>query len=72
MQMEPVRADHSCHILNSKSVLYESEMNKTLVEVDKKQIEKKISAVQQFFSPDGIREQKGLCNYTIFCCHMNV
>lgn len=44
--MESVGADHSCNILNSKSVLYESEMNKTWMEVDKKQIEKKNKSVQ--------------------------
>ncbi len=34
--------------------------------------EKVPQAVQKYFSPDGINEQKGLCNDTNFLCHMNV
>lgn len=34
--------------------------------------EKELRAVQQYFSPDGITEQKGLSSYTYFCCHISV
>lgn len=68
-----VNAHTKYQIRNLKPVLYESEMNTIWMEVNKKQNGKKKNPRQsKSTSPDGINEQKGLCNYTNFCCRMNV
>lgn len=52
------------------SLFYETEMNIIWIEVDKKQNgKKKPRAVQQYLSPRGINEQKGLCNDKLLMPH---